>query len=82
MNKSIMIGLATAMFAVGMGFSTPAYANLGTCGPANEGEVKTIAYYYSNGRISRYYEYTCYQSNWEMTAFWHCDSRGYCINLS
>lgn len=82
MNKSITIGLATALFAVGMSFSTPAHANLGTCGPANNGEVKTIAYYYPNGRLRQYYEFTCYDPNWEMTAFWECNTQGYCTNLS
>jgi len=83
MNKNVTIGLATAMLATAMSVSGPATAQaLGTCGPANQGQVKTQSTYYPNGKLKHYYEFTCESSQWEMTAHWYCDTRGYCINLS
>ncbi len=83
MNKSMMTGVLAVVFAAAMSMSGSASAQgLGTCGPANQGEVKTISYYYPNGMLKQYYEFTCYGTAWEETAFWSCDSRGHCINLS
>ena len=83
MNKSMMTGVVAVMFAAAMSMSGSASAQaLGACGPANQGQVKSFAYYYPNGRLRQYYEFTCYDNAWENTAFWSCDSQGYCVNLS
>jgi len=84
-KNSMMMGFAIVSLSVIMGFSGQARAQsfpLGYCGPENEGEVKSLSYYHSNGRLSQYYEFTCYSGRWENTAFWSCDRLGYCTNLS
>lgn len=83
MKTSLAFGLMAVLFSVGMTTGAPVSATtLGTCGPANDGEVKTIAYYYPNGKLKQYYEFTCFNPAWEMTAYWVCDSQGHCTNLS
>ena len=83
MKTSIIAGLVAVAFAVGMGASGEARASaLGYCGPENAGQTKEIVFYHSNGRISQYRQFTCNGAEWEETAFWVCDSRGNCTNLS
>ena len=84
-KNSVMMGVAIVLFSAIMGFSGQARAQfspLGYCGPENEGEVKSRSFYYSNGMLKQYYEFTCYSGQWENTLFWSCDTRGYCTNLS
>jgi hypothetical protein len=72
-----------AVFAVAMAASAPAAAfDLGTCGPSNQGQVKSLAFYNGYGMLSRYYEFTCYGSQWEMTYYLDCNGQGECINLT
>jgi len=83
MKVSVTMGLAAVLFAATMMVSRPAEAApLGTCGPANNGQVKSFAYYYPNGMLKQYYEFTCFDPQWEMTAYWVCDTQGHCTNLS
>ncbi len=83
MKTNIMAGLMAVALGVGMGFSGKAAADpLGTCGPANQGQIKSIVYYHSNGMVSHYWEFYCNGSAWEAWSYWVCDTRGYCINLS
>jgi nitrous oxide reductase len=83
MKKGMKTGIAAVLLAAAMGFGGPAAAiTLGSCGAANQGEVKSFAYYHMNGRLSRYYEFTCYGNQWEMTFYLVCDAQGECINLT
>jgi len=82
-KKSMMTGIAIALFSVAMGFSGQATAqSLGYCGPENQGQVKSQSFYYQNGKLKYYYEFTCDSGQWVNTLFWYCDTRGYCTNLS
>lgn len=83
MKKSMMTGIAIALFSVAMGFSGQAAAlPLGYCGPENQGEVKPYAIYYSNGRLQYYYEYACDSGRWERISFSYCNSLGSCTDYS
>jgi hypothetical protein len=85
MKNWIMAGIAVALLSGGMTFSSQAATtlpSLGYCGPENEGEWKQIAYYYPNGLLKQYYEFTCDGNQWQNTAYWVCTQQGYCTNLS
>ena len=85
MKKSMMAGIAVALFSWAMSFSSQAAVTsplLGYCGPENEGEFKQLVYYYPNGWVKQYYEFTCDGNQWQNTAYWVCTQQGYCTNLS
>jgi nitrous oxide reductase len=83
MKKNIANGLVVALFAAAISASGPAAAvNLGSCGPANAGEIQSFSHYHYLGWLKSYYEFQCSGIQWYTIKQLECDMYGHCIDIS